>query len=145
MLWYIVPLFVGFLVVSQGVLNKIIGVQSGLSLAVLINACVFLVLAILLLILSLKLNMLPDFIKPQWQSYQFQWWHLIPGCCGFLLVLLIPWSIQHLGASLVFLLIISSQIVLSIVYDFWFNGIALSISRIFAIILVLAGAFFYVS
>jgi transporter family-2 protein len=145
--WVLAPIFVGILVVSQGILNKNFGQQYGLSIAVFVNATVFLILAGVLLSLGSKFTesteWVPAFIRPQWANYQFQWWHLIPGICGFLLVLLIPWSIINLGASIVFLLLVSSQIVLSVLWDVFFNQTQLTLTRILAIVCVLTGAFFY--
>lgn len=145
--WLFAPIFVGMLIVGQSILNENIGHQYGLSIALFINAAVFLILAGILLCLSGKFhfsaNWFPDFINPKWANYQFQWWHLLPGIGGFFLVLLIPWSILNLSPGTVFLLLVSSQIVFSILWDFVFNHTPITSTKILSIICVIAGAFFY--
>jgi uncharacterized membrane protein YdcZ (DUF606 family) len=86
---------------------------------------------------------IPAFIQPHWERYYFHWWHVVPGICGFFLVLLIPWSIANLGSSTVFILLVSSQIVASVFLDIFKNQVAPTSTKIIAIVLVLLGAFFY--
>lgn len=139
--WYLLPLTVGICIVMQGILNKQFSLTYGLSTASVLNAVVFLVLALVLFIVNQKLpTAFPDFFEPKLSQYEFQWWHLLPGVCGFFIVALTPWSIQHLGAAPVFILIICSQILFSSLWDYMVNAVVFSPMKIAGIILVSIGA-----
>lgn len=141
--WILVPVFVGGLVILQSVLNKNFGEQFGLSLAVTINATVFLVLSLGLLALSFKFEFIPEFLKLKMHQYQFSWVHIVPGLCGFLLVLLIPWSILHLGAGLVYILLVASQLLLSALWDTLFHNTPLTPAKVISILLTVIAFFVY--
>jgi uncharacterized membrane protein YdcZ (DUF606 family) len=142
--WLIAPLMVGFFVVSQSLLNKLLGQHSGLPIAVLINASVFFLLSIALLILTLKVpDIFPNFLIPRWTDYQFRWWHLLPGIFGFFLVLITPWAILNLQVGTVFLLSVSTQIILGIAWDLFSKHSTLNFNKTFAICSVITGVYFY--
>lgn len=142
--WYLIPISVGLCIVMQGILNKQFSLAYGLSTASLLNALVFAVIAFALFILAQKFPLaMPDFIPPKLSHYEFQFWHLVPGLCGFVIVTLTPWSIRHLGAAQVFILIISAQILFSSVWDHWVNGIPFSMAKVAGVLLVASGATLY--
>jgi len=46
-----------------------------------------------------------------------EWWYLLPGICGFALVMGIPWAIPRIGATRVFLFVVVGQMIASLVWD----------------------------
>ncbi len=139
--WYLLPLSVGICIVMQGVLNKQFSLSYGLATASLLNALVFAVLAFVVFIASQKIPLaFADFIPPKLSQYEFHFWHLIPGICGFLIVTLTPWSIKYLGAAQVFILVIGSQILFSSLWDYLVNSITFSPIKLLGLALVAIGA-----
>ena len=113
----------------------------GLATASLLNAFVFAVVAFALFVISQKFPLsVPEFLPPKLSHYEFKLWHLVPGLCGLAIVTLTPWSISHLGAAPVFVLIIAAQILLSAAWDHWLHGISFSPLRVLGLGLVLGGA-----
>ena len=115
----LLPVFLGLNIVIQGVLNKNIGANWGLSTAVMLNATIFFVIsASFLLLATLVPNCLPEFLRPsEISARQFKIWFLVPGICGFMLVLGIPYSLQNNGPSKTFILLIVSQAIFSLLYE----------------------------
>ena len=117
--YLVIPVFLGLTVVAQGVLNRRIGGEWGLSSAVFLNAVVFMIVSSAL-IFTAKLfpQLMPDYLKMRPIDLdKMKLWFVIPGLCGFFLVLGIPWSIQMAGPSKTFLVLIASQIVLGLLYE----------------------------
>lgn len=118
--YYFIPIALGVTVLTQGILNRQFGAAWGLSTAVLINAAVFFVLSALFFIIAkLWPHLLPEFLRFRDPGTGFQWAFLIPGVCGFILVLGLPWALHNIGPSKSFLLLITSQILSSLVADQW--------------------------
>lgn len=107
----------GLTVIVQGTLNRQIAESWGLSAAVLLNASIFFITSLgLLLLAKFGGELVPEFLKIK-SAQDFKWWYALPGLCGFLLVLGLPWGIRELGASKTFVLLVSSQIVLGLIWD----------------------------
>ncbi len=123
---YAIPVVLGIAVVLQGILNRKIGGAIGLSSAVFINALVFLALSAGILLASyMKPQLFPDFLRvPEtpWKNAlepggASLWLYWIPGFCGFLLVLGVPFAIQSIGPSKTFVVLVSAQIAFSVLLE----------------------------
>ena len=123
---YAIPVILGIAVVLQGILNRKIGGTIGLSTAVFINALVFLILSAALLATSyLKPHLFPEFLRVpsvSWknaleQSNTSLWLYWVPGFCGFLLVLGVPFAIHSIGPSKTFVVLVSAQIAFSVLLE----------------------------
>lgn len=123
---YVVPVILGVAVVLQGILNRKIGSTIGLSTAVLINALVFVVLSGALFGLSyLKPQIFPEFLRLPPSPLKSAladggaplWLYWIPGFCGFLLVLGVPFAIHAIGPSKTFVVLVSAQIAFSVLLE----------------------------
>ena len=135
------PLALGVTVVLQASLNRSMGNQMGLSLAVLINAAVFLVLSLGFFLLAKYTPMIvPEFWRFRPSSQAFSWYYLVPGFCGFFLVMGLPWSIQQLGPSTSFLILIASQILISFFMEAIQQGHGLDLKKSLGVLFVLIGA-----
>lgn len=90
----------------------------GLSTAVLINALVFVLAAGLLFYVSRQYEeIFTPGTAPKLEGFRFEWWYLLPGICGFALVMGIPWAIPRIGATRVFLFVVVGQMLASLVWD----------------------------
>lgn len=144
--FYLMPIMVGIVGVIQGGLNQRLGDKIGLLGAVAMNNAVGFIFSMLLMfgvlygIGSTKgmFSIDPSGLK------SLQWWFWIPGICGFLVVLGIPFSMKSLGATKVFLLIIAAQLVSSILWDFFVEGLGVSWERLVGSALALSGAYLVV-
>ena len=116
--YFFLPIALGVSVVVQATLNKEMALQYGLLSAVLLNAAVLFVLSALFYgIAKTSPEFFPEFFQPKSSSEPFNWSYLIPGMCGFFLVLGLPWSLHKLGPSNSFLLLIATQIVVSLLLE----------------------------
>lgn len=131
-LLYLLPFAVGICGVLQGALNRRMAADWGLGWVVMWNTLIVLVLTSVVIALGLY----PGKI----QLGQLKWWHFLPGLFGFVIVLCIPLSISRIGALSSFLIIISSQILVSGAWDKFVQGVDLSWTRILGASLALAGA-----
>lgn len=115
----ILPLILGVTVVMQGTLNRQIGLNHGLATALLINSIVFLVLNVVVYVLAKYTpSIFPEFIQVRDSDAPYNWKYMVPGFCGFLLVLGLPWAIDNIGAAKALLLLIISQIIAGFVWDY---------------------------
>jgi bacterial/archaeal transporter family-2 protein len=128
----------GFIIVLQGGLNRQMAANKGLAAGLMINNIVAFVLGI---ILYIGAKYYPQYIPSlfQFKNKQdpFQWWHLVPGVCGFLIISTAPWLISKIGASKTFITIVAGQLLMGLIWDSMVENIALNPSKIVAIILSL--------
>jgi len=138
----ILPIILGGAGVIQAVMNKDVAAVYGLSLASLINGVIVVFCAVFVFILVQYFPAyFPDilvFNKNKIKS--FEWWYLIPGVIGFFLVLLVPLAIMEVGTLPVFLGIIAGQIVVSIVWDAYYENIPVNTIRVAGALLTFMGA-----
>lgn len=135
------PALLGVVVVLQAGLNKKISAQWGISSAVLLNAVVFAVIAVVFYFLTLsRSDLFPTNFKPSFDLKTFSWWYLIPGVLGCVLVFGGPLAIMRWGAVHTFILIISAQLLASLVWDYQVEGLPASPMRIAGISLAWIGA-----
>ncbi len=135
------PALLGLVVVLQAGLNKKIAAQWGLTTAVLLNAVVFAVLAVLFYSLALwKSDLFSPSLKSAFDPKTFSWWYLVPGALGCILVFGGPWAISRWGAVHTFILIISAQLLASLLWDMYVESIPVSTLRIAGIVLAWLGA-----
>lgn len=141
----ILPVILAFSVVSQGLLNKKVGAEQGLAFAVFLNAIVFLIVSGILFFISKNFSeSVPAFLKLPTDSKNIfsieNAWYLIPGLCGFVLVLGIPWSLQNLGSAKTFIILIVSQIILSLLAEKFYFQNEVSLLKMAGALVALVGA-----
>ncbi|MDZ4081671.1 MAG: DMT family transporter [Bdellovibrionales bacterium] len=147
-LFYAIPVILGLGVVIQGLLNRRIGAAIGLSTAVLINAIVFFLLSAAVIGASyLKPDIFPSMLKPPTTTLReaslagpSYWLYWVPGFFGFLLVLGVPFSIQQLGPSKTFIVLIVAQVFFSLLAEWLFFDASLNNMKLFGAMLAVAGA-----
>ena len=141
-IFLLLPLFLGMAVVTQGALNRRISAELGLTWTVFLNASLFFLVSLALLLATKYVpQMLPEYLRvDQFSANKLKWWFLIPGFCGFFLVLGVPWSLQINGPSKTFILLIVAQILLSLVLDKFVFEATVSATKLAGAALALAGA-----
>lgn len=140
-LFHVFPVFLGVLAVIQAAINRRIATHWGLASAVVTNNLVILTLGLIFFgVVRLAPQAFPELIRVKggWESFSL--WFLIPGICGFALVSGIPLAFHRIGALEVFVLVISSQILTSILWDRWVEGHPVTWSRAGGALLVVLGA-----
>jgi uncharacterized membrane protein YdcZ (DUF606 family) len=137
------PIILGGSGVIQAVMNKDIAAVYGLSLASLINGAIVVLCAVFVFVLVQYFpGYFPDILIFNKNNVKvFQWWYLIPGVIGFCLVLLVPLAIMEVGTLPVFLGIIAGQIIVSIVWDAYYENIPVNIICVVGALLTFMGAF----
>ena len=114
-------------VVTQGHLNRHISLNWGLPTAVALNAGVFFVLSVLFYVAArTSPEFFPEFLKVRSGMRSIPLWYLIPGTCGFILVLGLPWAFNNLGSAKTFILLVAAQILFGLFWDFFISEIPLS-------------------
>jgi len=140
MIW-LLPVLAGVCVVLQGGWNRQLGPQLGLAGALFANSVVFLLgAAVVLLAVRVAPERWPDFLRvPAEPGSWVQWRAILPGICGLVIVLGIPWGMTHLGALRVMLLAVTAQLLAGLVWDAVAEGIAVDPWRIVGILFAVAG------
>ena len=133
---YFLPLFAGLVACFQGVINGYWQARIGLHSTVLINGAVVTALAGLFFLFGNQtaLGVISSEARP---------WVALNGLCGFLIVAIAAFSFPRIGAASVVVLMVSGQIVTSLVVDHLgvlnLPGHSISASRICGAILVVLG------
>ena len=137
-----VPVIVGLAVVLQGGFNRQVGQQWGLGTTVLVNGIVFLVVSLLLWgVMKLRPGILPrEFLPPEGGGSVAAWRVILPGVFGVIIVTGLPWAIARLGALGAVLILIVTQLVVSIVWDALVEGVPVQPLRIIGAALAAVGA-----
>jgi len=143
MIFYVLlSLAVGVCVVLQGGFNRQASTQVGMATAMLMNGIVFLVACVLFyFVAQARPQFLPESLRaPESAGPWLQWRTILPGLFGAVIVLGIPWAMTRVGALVVILLVLSAQLVSSLVWDALAEGIPPTPTRLLGTGLALAGA-----
>lgn len=137
----LVPFALGCFAVLQVALNKRIAASMGLTQAVILNAGVLLVVAVVFWLYARGARQ--DF--GEWMSGSggfgdFKLWWIIPGLCGLTLVAGLPWAVQRVGALQAFVVLVAAQMVFGIVWDHVVDGITVTVPRVAGAGLAIVGA-----
>lgn len=138
--WIFLPPLLGVTVLCQAILNRQFSESLGLATAVMINATVFFIASALLWISTRMMpELFPEFLKPGAAPLDATLTLVVPGLCGFLLVLGAPWALQKVGPSKTFVLLVGSQIIASVLADRFVFGLELDWTKWLGSAIVLLG------
>lgn len=139
-----VPLLCGLAVVAQGGLNRRLASQWGLVGTTIVNTVVVLGVALGLYALA---RTVPQYFPEGFASTGnvalrgiSLWYLLLPGLCGFLIVLGMPWAIGRMGAVQSVLLLIAAQLVASLAWDALVEGRPATLARVVGSAIAFVGA-----
>ncbi len=116
-------LLIGLFAVLQGGLNKQIGMSWGLPGAVLINAIMFLVGALVFYFYAKSSMPIMEALDDRQSFVQYKWWYFTSGLLGLVFVIGVPFAIVKIGALNVFVILIAAQIVGSFLWDKFVEGL----------------------
>lgn len=140
MIYFLLSLFLGFIAVIQGGLNKQITQDWGLAGAVTINSSILLLIVIVFAVITASFpQYFPHIFIPKFNWATWKWWYIIPAFCGFALIAGIPYAISKQGALIVFLAIVVGQMLCSLFWDYYMEAIPISPKRIIGAFLAIAG------
>lgn len=135
----LIPLVLGAFTVLQAGLNRRIALRVGLPSAVLLNACWLAIAASTFYLLTFKGGAAQKLLEiPR----TFSWWYLLPGLMGLGLIWGLPMAIKNGGAQSTFVLLVSAQLLASILWDWRVEGLTIPPAKIIGCVLVWAGALF---
>ena len=132
----------GMFAVIQSGLNKIISDEWGFSSALLLNGTVFLVFNLLLFsVVYFQPGLFPAEFRLQGSFSNFKLWWVVPGLCGFMLVLGLAVAFSQVGAVQAIVICIAAQIVFSLLWDVLVGGQNVSMIRVVGTVVTFIGAF----
>ncbi|HEX4923597.1 MAG TPA: DMT family transporter [Bdellovibrionales bacterium] len=134
----LLPVILGVVSVLQATWNRQSAQSIGIMGATVLNSTV-LMLSCLAGLLLLKGAGLDEAFRPGGLG-QLSWWHFTTGILGFLIIFGIPYSIQHSGALAVFVAMISAQIITSLFWDYYVEGLPVGVLRVAGAVLAIGGA-----
>ena len=139
---WLVPVLVGVAVVLQGGFNRQASQHWGLANTVLVNGVVFLVVSLLLwATMKLRPGVLPrEFLPPDDGGPVAVWRVILPGVFGVLIVIGLPWAIARLGALGAILILLVTQLIVSMIWDAYVEGVPVQPLRVAGATLALIGA-----
>lgn len=120
MIAYTIATFVGISIVFQGALNRVLSDKTNLSFTVLWNAIIFLLASIAYFAFD-QMKSGSDLKLSAWTE-KLQWWTVLPGIAGIIIVAGIPNAIEKIGASRTFLVVVVSQLLMSMAWDYFSDG-----------------------
>lgn len=128
------PLILGSAAVLQAGLNRKIAQAWSLPQAILLNATLLWLCAVSLFGVALWRGE----IQVAW-GRGFSPWFLLPGVFGFMMVFGLPWSFAKFGAAQTFVLVVCSQLVTTLIWDWQMEGTLPGVTRIAGIVLTMIG------
>ena len=137
----IISLFLGLAAVLQGGLNRAASENWGLALTILVNNIVIAVMS-LAFYFWVKGNpaIFPEFLHLKSGLLSIKWWYILPSFFGFAIVAGIPFAIYKIGALKFSLWFVAAQMIISILWDFFYDGVPITASRIGAASLCIGAA-----
>jgi len=133
---------IGLITVLQSGLHKNMLMGNGLLSVVALNAVIAFVISMLLFFAhKYSLIALPESFSGQ-GSFQFKkWWYIVPGICGFIIVIGFPLAISYMGAAQVFIIAVAGQCVGSLLWDILIEQNSPTLVKGLGVLLTLVGAF----
>lgn len=137
----VLSILAGMFAVVQAGINKMISQSWGFSSALLLNGIVFLVFNLMLFaIVWSQPRFFPGEYVIQGRLSDFRLWWIVPGLCGFMLVSSLVIAMSKIGALQTFVICIASQILCSMMWDYFVSGKELSTARLVGAAVTMAGA-----
>jgi transporter family-2 protein len=138
----LIPITLCCVSILQGTINRQISEYIGVTQATLVGNIATVIVCILFYVLvkNFEGSFSPLFhIKAPLTTYR--WWFVIPAIFGFMIVAGMPWGISQLGAVKMTVLLIVSQMITSVLWDYFVEHLSINIYKglgiIFAILSVI--------
>ncbi len=139
MFWFLAPIIVGICVVIQSGINDKIQSTHNIFYALIYGNIIFIFLSILAFnLFGGEKNVNFQF----WSKEHLQslsWWFLIPGMMGITIVTGSTIGFEKMGASATITLIVSSQLITGIVWDYFIKSKPITLENIIGTIILMLG------
>jgi len=117
-MYYVISAILGGLMVCQGIINKKIYEEWGVTTTVVLNSMLILLVSAVFWLVSLYLPQdTADAIHRQGKSREWSWTFLIPGLIAYPVVAGVPISIEKIGPASTFVLLVVAQVVVSMLWE----------------------------
>ena len=136
----LIPVCLGMAAVVQATLNRQVAERWGLAPAALVNTLVATVctLAFLAYCSLSGSGAREGMLRVAFDAASFRAWWLLPGLFGFAIVVGLPWAVGKAGALPTFVSLVAAQVVASVLWDRFVDGVPLSASRVLGAVLAVA-------
>lgn len=130
----------GSIAVLQGTINRQVSGAWGLAPAVILNNCVtFIVGLAFFFVVKFYPQWFPVFFRSKDTLSGFSWHFLLPGVFGVCIVAGMPFAISKIGAVNVFVVVVCAQMITSLVWDQFVEGIPMSWPRVAGALFAIIG------
>lgn len=127
---------VGFVGVVQGAFNKNISMDLGVAHTAFVGSIVTLLsAAIFYLAVKASPDSYAEFFRLKAPLSYYKWWFPIPAICGFIFIAALPFAFAGLGAVKASVILIGSQMITSVLWDYFVDGIEVNLMKLAGIVL----------
>lgn len=114
----LLPIVLGIFSVLQAGINEKILPSLGVTLTVLLNSAVLMTTSVFVWYFARQtMHASPSDLIDTNGGAAFSWWYIIPGIFGYFLVAGLPISIQKIGANSTFLVLVITQLGISLLWE----------------------------
>lgn len=129
-----IPFLIGFFGLMQGTLNRQVAMHIGVSHATLITNVGTVILSIIFYFIVKNFPaLLPEMFQVRAPLTSYKWWFIFPPLFGFLVIAGIPYAIASFGAVKVTVGLIAAQMIVSILWDLFVEGIGINSFKLIGI------------
>jgi transporter family-2 protein len=131
----LLPVGLGVVGILQGAINRQVSTHIGVAQATLITNLATVIICIGFYFFAKQYSQLiPAIFQVKAPFTTYKWWFIFPPIFGFLIVAGMPYAISELGAVKVTVGLIAAQMVTSVCWDIFVEGINLNPLKIAGII-----------
>lgn len=124
-------MLVGFVGVIQGAFNKNISMELGVAHTAFVGSIVtLLAAAVFYLVVKASPDTFAEFFKIKAPLSHYKWWFPIPAICGFIFIAALPVAFAELGAVKASVLLIGAQMITSVAWDYFIDGVELNMMKV---------------
>lgn len=117
-MYYAISAVLGALMVCQGIINKKLYEEWGVTLTLVLNSVLILFVSAIVWGISQYLpHDTADAIHRESKTSGWSWWYLVPGIIAYPVVAGVPISIDKIGPAPTFTLLVVAQVVFSMLWE----------------------------
>jgi len=126
----LIPIFIGCVGILQGTINRQVSSHIGVAQATLItNMATVIICALFYFFAKNFQDLLPAIFHVKAPFTTYKWWFIFPPIFGFIIVAGMPFAISKLGAVKVTVGLIGAQMITSVLWDYFVDGIGLNLLK----------------
>ena len=130
----LLPLLIGCFGILQGAINRQIAMTIGVTQVSLItNLGTAAICIVFYFFVKSFSHIFPDFFQIKAPLTTYKWWYIFPSLFGFFIISTIPYAFAKLGAVKVTVGLIAAQMVTSMLWDIFVEGISLNLMKVIGI------------